>query len=217
MSQMKRLCHKYFSDARKVFFGGNVLFMSLIVLGQIGITTNNPYWQKSLVWTAQTNNYRCGVSWEPDVFPNEIDIWVLSSAKAELAYVRPPTGKPPKLELRDANGLLIQPVKGMTDDKAPQKISADELPQYDPDDGFFSGHWLGGHGVKYKYFLIGQGALPNLLITFSLDNIYHVGKEGDYTLTAFPFIYKFETNGEYLDRIDLPSVTAKIHLKPTSE
>jgi len=209
---MKQLRDKFFSNVRKVFVvAGSVLLISPIALGQAEFTTNDLYWQKSLVWTAQTNNFRCGISWEPDIFPKEIDIWVLLSAKVGLIYVRPPDGKPPKLELRDAKGLLIQPVKGMTDDKPPQRIAANKLPQYHSD-GFFS-----GHGVKYKYFFIGQRIPPSLLITFSLDNIYQVEKEGDYTLTVSPFIYKFETNGEYLDRIDLPSVTAKIHLKQTSK
>jgi hypothetical protein len=48
-----------------------------------------------------------------------------------------------------------------------------------------------------------------------LDEIYSVTNEGDYTLTVQPVLYKrSNTNQATLNRVDLPSVTTKVHLVP---
>jgi hypothetical protein len=43
--------------------------------------------------------------------------------------------------------------------------------------------------------------------------LYRITNDGDYKLTVCAAIYKWETNRLYLDRIDLPCLTAKLHLK----
>ena len=57
---------------------------------------------------------------------------------------------------------------------------------------------------------------PFFIGFFPLDFIYSVTNEGDYTLTVQPVLYKRynHTNDAILDRVDLPSVTTKVHLVP---
>ncbi len=50
---------------------------------------------------------------------------------------------------------------------------------------------------------------------FPLDYIYSVTNEGDYTLTVEPVLYKKRIGTNILDRVDLPSVTTKVHLLPS--
>jgi len=56
---------------------------------------------------------------------------------------------------------------------------------------------------------------PYTIAAIKMDDIYRIKKEGDYTLQVCPSIYQFGTNAGYLDRVDLPCVTTKIHLAPT--
>jgi hypothetical protein len=56
---------------------------------------------------------------------------------------------------------------------------------------------------------------PPYLGFLKLDEIYSVTNEGDYTLTVQPVLYKRrDSNSKFLDRVDLPGVTAKVHLVP---
>ncbi len=52
------------------------------------------------------------------------------------------------------------------------------------------------------------------------NDIFSIEKEGDYTLTVQPALYRMHNDGEtfqgYLDRVDLPCVTTKVHLKPSN-
>lgn len=51
-----------------------------------------------------------------------------------------------------------------------------------------------------------------------LDEIYSVTNAGEYTLTVQPVLYKRRSrNSEFLDRVDLPSVTTKVHLVPNAK
>jgi hypothetical protein len=50
------------------------------------------------------------------------------------------------------------------------------------------------------------------------NDIFSIKMEGDYTLTVQPVLYRMHYDGGtfqgYLDRVDLPSITTKVHLKP---
>jgi hypothetical protein len=50
------------------------------------------------------------------------------------------------------------------------------------------------------------------------NDIFSIKSEGDYTLTVQPVLYRMHYDGGtfqgYLDRVDLPSVTTKVHLIP---
>ncbi len=207
---MKDNYKKSFQLSVKIF--GLGLFALLMSFTSFGQETNLTKFfaplfnDKSLVWSDETNSFRTGVRF--DSHSKEIDIWVLSSTNAGLVYVYPPSGKPPKLELQDTNGIIIQPIKNRMDGELPQRLPANDLRKYYSDGLFY------GHGVKYKYFMIGKN-VPNTLNDFVISDVYQVKEEANYTLTVFPMLYKFETNREYADRIDLPCVTTKIHLAPT--
>ena len=60
------------------------------------------------------------------------------------------------------------------------------------------------------------GGEPMPIIYFYLGDLYSIINEGDYMLTVRPVLYKqFNyTNRDILDRIDLPCVSAKVHLVP---
>jgi hypothetical protein len=52
------------------------------------------------------------------------------------------------------------------------------------------------------------------------NDIFDIKAEGDYTLTVQPVLYRMHNEGGtfqgYLDRVDLPSVTTKVHLVPNA-
>jgi hypothetical protein len=58
---------------------------------------------------------------------------------------------------------------------------------------------------------------PPYLGLLKLDEIYSVTNEGDYTLTVQPVLYKKRIETNLLDRVDLPSVTTKVHLVPNAK
>jgi hypothetical protein len=62
-------------------------------------------------------------------------------------------------------------------------------------------------------FSRGEPAPINL---FTLGDLYSITNEGDYTLIVQAVLYKQfnHTNRDILDRVDLPSVTTKVHLVP---
>lgn len=56
---------------------------------------------------------------------------------------------------------------------------------------------------------------PQVIGFLKLDKIYSITNAGDYTLTVQPVLYKRNnTNQAILNRVDLPSVTTKVHLVP---
>jgi hypothetical protein len=57
---------------------------------------------------------------------------------------------------------------------------------------------------------------PETINMLHFNDLYSITKEGDYTLTVQPVLYKQynHTNPAVLDRVDLPCVTTKVHLVP---
>lgn len=56
---------------------------------------------------------------------------------------------------------------------------------------------------------------PACISSLNLNEQYLITNEGDYTLTVQPVLYMHKSrDSEYLDRVDLPSVTTKFHLFP---
>jgi hypothetical protein len=53
------------------------------------------------------------------------------------------------------------------------------------------------------------------------NDIFSIKTEGNYTLLVQPVLYRMHCDGGtfqgYLDRVDLPSVTTKIHLVPSQD
>jgi hypothetical protein len=154
-------------------------------------------------------------------------------------YYRTPNGKFAKFELLDANGNVVSPnpnagtdlllnlIKGESPGSSfSQKLEyGSDLPAWvSPAGGSLASNfpktistnvypqWQYG-GIAGE---IGSNTnLPPFQVGFlKLDEIYSVTNEGDYTLTVQPVLYKQRIGTNVLDRVDLPSVTTKVHLLP---
>jgi len=146
-----------------------------------------------------------------------------------LGYVPPPDRKFLKFELMDTNGNALQyrwraaardyemrygkgvacprPWLSLLDtsleEAFPATISGDLYPR------FKDGTW-----VDYVGFLSNGPPCQIGYVKFK-DN-FLIKTEGDYILTVRPVLYKMRggTNENILNRVDLPTVTAKVHLMP---
>lgn len=103
----------------------------------------------------------------------------------------------------------VSPANGSLVAKFPKTISTDVYPYFE---------YSNGYG-KIRHQITGEtGSVTNrppFNIGFlKLDEIYSVTNEGDYTLTVQPVLYKMRVGTNLLDRVDLPSVTTKVHLVP---
>lgn len=59
---------------------------------------------------------------------------------------------------------------------------------------------------------------PSAINFLTLDEVYSVPKEGDYTLTVQPVLYRrSDSDAGVLDRVDLPAVTTRVHLVPNAK
>ena len=187
-------------------------FLSLLIPSIAFTQTNNfdiSWWlsQKPITWSAEANHFRTGIEYGPISANREINILIMSLNQKGLTYVFPPSGKFPMQILRDESGAIVDPVNGKTKEEPPKRISANDLPHNV--DGKF-----GGHGTMYQFFLLGPTNV-NMLADFKINDIYNIKKAGNYTLTVFPVVYGFETNYQFVDRVDLPVATTKIFLFPS--
>jgi hypothetical protein len=191
-----------------------ILFMALTasltpsaVVGESNDSKFLEHWSsdKALTWSQETNGFRTGIIWDSRA-PDSVAVVVLPiNASRYNDYLVPASHKLPRFELHDVERAAIPPASGQRMDGAlPARMPERDYPRFH--DGIFS-----GHGVKYNYFILSTN-IPVVLKEFAISQVYSVKKEGDYTLTVFPVIYKFETNREYLDRIDLPCVSKIVHL-----
>ena len=157
-------------------------------------------------WGAASNGLCVGVLLPPSI-PSEspsqaVVVYVLTSrTNAFWNYLGPPSGGFSKLELLDANGLVVPPRSGgkATVREFPASLRRKELPM-SPDGRMF---------LNELALAAGQ---PSVLRRFSLYDGYRIVHEGDYTLTVAAAIYEFAPDRQSVSRIDLPPVKAKIHL-----
>jgi hypothetical protein len=89
----------------------------------------------------------------------------------------------------------------------PKIISANVYPH--SEFGYIVGEIPGSESVT-NFPPLGINALK-------LDEAYSVTNEGDYKLTVQPVLYKKRIETNILDRVDLPSVTTKVHLLPNTK
>jgi len=79
--------------------------------------------------------------------------------------------------------------------------------------------WGNSTFVTFAGFL--SNGPPCTINWFKFNDIFAIKSEGDYTLTVQPVLYRMHYEGGtfqgYLDRVDLPSVTAKYHLAPNAK
>jgi len=149
-------------------------------------------------------------------------------------YFLAPNGKFAKFELLDAKGNVVPPnPKAGTNLLERFMVRGLEL-THGPDLPKWVSQESGSLVAKfpktastnaYPHFPNGQIAgeiesptnrPPFDIAILKLDEVYSITNEGDYTLTVQPVLYKQGNQGDrgVLDRVDLPSVTTKVHLVP---
>jgi hypothetical protein len=111
----------------------------------------------------------------------------------------------------------VAPLSGALAADFPKFIPANAYPQYFPINISTNAY------SQYKaYGMVGKieswtNRPPFWVALLKLDEIYSVTNEGDYTLTVQPVLYKQRIGTNVLDRVDLPSVTTKVHLVPNGK
>jgi len=195
--------------------------------------TNTDRFWRHLVWKEMTNGWRVALG----VSTNASDRWAVALGSLITnsggGYLKPPYGKFAKFELLNSDGNIMQPkpnagtnllkwynhdlahqtnqpawaspTNGSLEVDFPATASAEEYPH------FRSGSIVG----DFDFF----GGYPMPISLFTLGDLYSITNEDDYTLTVQPVLYKQfnHTNSDILDRVDLPSVTTKIHLVPNEK
>jgi hypothetical protein len=155
------------------------------------------------VWKEDTNGLRVQLLLITNSRPELVIVGVGSVRFNSLGgYVGTPNLVFPKFELADTNGIAIPFINGKSIEKSlPSRLSINDFPRW-PDGGLKS---------HIGFFTNGG---PFNLSNFNLNNLYNIPRADDYVLTVCPAIYKFGTNINYLELVNLPCVTTKIHLAP---
>lgn len=160
-------------------------------------------------WGGETNGLRAGLVWNDSSSKLGVTVLVLTfQTNTAWRYVAPPGKNFLKLELRDAQGVLLAPIKGKElNGDLPRRIRTDDLP-HSPSAGIHNA------GMIENWLMLPPG-LPDRLRDFFLQDVYKIEREGDYTLTVFPALYEFAADRKTVSRIDLLPVTIKLHLAPS--
>ena len=194
-------------------------------------------------WKEDTNGWRVQLRVSTNKFPwmpqpvnsNAIVTvdWGSVIKSSGGGYMRTPNGKLAKIELLDSTGVSVPIKPGAGSNLLGQLFCGMTYPTNQPAWAEPSGGSLNEKFPKailasaYPYgpggTIVGEiGAFsnepPEHINILNLTDLYNVTNEGNYTLTVQPVLYKLrlETalkNGS-LDRVDLPSVSTKIYLRP---
>jgi len=170
--------------------------------------TNNPESMWTGVWKDDTNGWRAQVEIQEDIGVNPFIAVQVGSVKFNSGggYVESPSGKFAKFELSDSTGVIVPPnIKKLLEDNFPAKIPIADFPKRS-----FDGALLNRIG----FF---TNSPPFFLKGISMNDVYNIKTEGDYNLTVCVDIFKYGTNKGFLDRMELPCVTTKIHLRPLKQ
>lgn len=195
--------------------------LALCALTTLAADTNDmPNWfdLPGMVWgSANAKRIRAGI-W-PNGEPSSVDVTIFATSRTNVdwRYLTPPTIKFSKVELRDTNGMPVPSLRGKRlDGDLPQRIAIKDLPRTP-----VRGTTERGSGGGLRDWLFGR---PATLADFTIQKVYEIDKEGDYSLTVCAVIYGFSPDyktvthlpldEQFVSRVDLPCVTAKIHLKP---
>jgi len=117
-------------------------------------------------------------------------------------YVCAPELKFPKFELRNMNGVLVSFITGKSlESPLPKKISIQDFPRFP------------NGSLKSNIGFFTNGG-PFTIAAIDIKNFYRITNEADFILEVCPGIYEFGTNKTYLNRVDLPCVSMKLHIKP---
>ena len=202
-------------------------------VGEFGAYTYDAYGKP--VWNKNTKQFWDG-AWAEDANGWRVELNLLNPNTTQVAvvvsfgsvvrnsddgtgeYFTPPHNLFPKFELKSADGNILQPYPGCVMEMAcPKRIPVRSYPSY-----------------KVSY-LVGEiwfvtNGPPSSTPPKEISAYYSITNEGDYTLTVHPVLYQNrtgrkidikkdfqETNTNYFDRVDLPSVTTKVHLLPNTK
>lgn len=126
------------------------------------------------------------------------------TTNSSAGYFAPEKGPFTKCELLDSNGTIIVPKKGKTLEAAlAPEIKVTSLQK--DSKGRLKGH------------IIFDPRGPGLIKEFRFKDVYNIEKEGDYVFTIYPVIYQGSPLGAALKRVDLPRLSAKVHLLPEAK
>jgi hypothetical protein len=174
-------------------------------------TDTNDIWAGT--WKEGTNGLRVQLYWSEDTPGNPwLTVFVGSTAMSSGGlYFGPPSQKLAEFELKDSKGVLA-PLKSGVEmvGQFASRLPLSDMPRYKA----YSSWGSSAQGnLKHQLGFSSDGP-PIPLKQFKLRDVCQISHEDDYTLTICAVIYKFETNMQYLDRIDLPCISTKIHLRP---
>ena len=188
------------------------------------------------VWVEDTNGWRVNLRIYPTNSPDmRMTVHVGSIVTNSGAGLLPtPDGKYAKLELLDANGKAVPTRRGaaakLYQGRNAVMVESECVNQHPPsaDDASVEENypdtisdleyprWKNGSFLYFSGFV--SNGPPCHIGYIKFNDIFSIKTEGDYTLTVQPVLYRMHYDGGtfqgYLDRVDLPSVTTKVHLVP---
>jgi hypothetical protein len=208
--------------------------------GQYIRNTNTDRLWRYGVWKEMTNGWRVLLY----VSTNTSYMSVIGVGSLTIntgpGYLKPPYEKFAKFELLDSDGKVMQPKPNagtnmlkwygnnllyQTNQPAWASLTNGSLVVDFPETTFAKdyAHFQGGSIVGDFGFSALIGPMP--ICQFTLGDLYSITNEGDYTLTVQPVLYKYNprkninglSNTNVLHRVDLPSVTTKVHLVPNKK
>jgi hypothetical protein len=181
------------------------------------------------VWKEDTNGWRVQLNFfKSNTSEIRISIEVGSAVKdSGGGYFQTPNGKYKIFELLDTNGIIVPFKKSASLALArsqlelygivlpPQNTSSleDTFPKQISDRAFL--RYPDGE-IEGDFGFVSNGP-PECIGNFKLNEVFSIKVEGDYMLAVCPVLYRYGTNKNLLDRVDLPGVTTKIHLVPSEK
>ena len=209
----------------------SVLRFKMFPDGWAWTTNTEEYWRG--IWIEGTNGMRTQLNIVTNASSFRVHVQAGSfKFKREIGSrcFFTPNGKFAKFELVDSNGHVIPPkltagtnlfdsvgVYYKTNPPAwaapyagslvadfPEKVSTNVWPLY-----------YKGIGMARSFHIDGRGDAEEIC-SLNLYDLYSITNGSDYSLTIQPVFYIQKSFGsEFLDRVDLPSVTTKVHLVPS--
>jgi hypothetical protein len=181
-------------------------------------TNTAQFWNGA--WAEDTNGWRVELNLQRTNTPEvavvvSVGRVVRNSDEGVGAYFTPPGGYFQKFELKSPDGKIVQyKPNWFLERDCPNRIPVRLYPITQ----------LGFHEGEIWFVTNG----PPCPIAFQGFRDFAITNDGDYTLTVCPVLYQnrtgkkieitkdfHEANTNYFDRVDLPSVTTTVHLKPS--
>ena len=163
-------------------------------------------------WGTETNGFCAGINTSSRAVRGKtarhsVTVYVLTSkTNTQWNYLALRDAKFSKFELRDPSGAIVVSLPGRRIDRdLRDRIPVNDLPRA-------RGTRSSGN-MPDSWLLLSPGS-PAILAEICLQDVYHIRKEGDYTLTICPAIYEFTRDRKAVLRIALPCVDTKMHLSP---